>query len=86
MPQDPKEIHLETVPVKSHRIARQLLTDRADASESTEWDDGDVTLHPMVRMLYRIDVLDGPAYHEFRVNVNGIRQGFILVSNGEHDF
>ena len=81
-----KEIDLKGVPLKTHRLAAQLLVDSAGTEVAPTWtDDGKLLLDPTVRVLYRLDV-DGPAYYEFRVTEEEQRLGFIVVSTGRHDF
>jgi hypothetical protein len=74
---------LEQVPAEVHRRAVQLLEDVRGTSSAEKWKSA--TLLSEVRVLLRPDV-EGPAYYEFRVLVDGKPSGFIVASAGSHDF
>lgn len=76
-------IELDQVPIDIHRRAAQLLEDVRGTESAPGWDQAD--LAATARILERPDV-SGPAYYEFRVQVEGEPAGHIVASAGDHDF
>ncbi len=68
------------IPVNLHRLAAQMLEETRGSEMAPDWS-STARLAGTVRPFYRPDIA-APAYFELPV----LPQGFILVSNGEHDY
>ena len=81
------DIDINEVPAEIHRRVAQLLEDVRGTDSAPGWDRADIDR--TVRILQRPDI-QGPAYYEFHVSVDGRASGYIIATSpgeaGDHDF
>ena len=81
----PKTIPLADVPVEMHRRAADFVDQMRGGPLAPNW--VDATFVDPVRIIYRPDLEDEPAYYEFALEKpGGEAAGFVQLAAGGHDF